>query len=130
MWSGWRRALAFVLPYWRKLVLVLAVSLLSTVLALAQPYLSKFLIDEALIRRDTRALFGVAVFMLVAGLLGSALGILSSYRYVKVSAAVLFDMRLQLFQHLQTLSPRYYARTKLGDIVSRLNNDVAEIQRV
>jgi ATP-binding cassette subfamily B protein len=130
MWTGWRRALAFVIPYWRKLVLVLAVSLLSTVLALAQPYLSKFLIDEALIRRDANALLVVAGLMVAAGLLGSALGILSSYRYVKVSAAVLFDMRLRLFRHLQTLSPRYYARTKVGDIVSRLNNDIAEIQRV
>src|SRR6185369_1454818 len=51
-------------------------------------------------------------------------------RYVAVSAAVLFDMRLSVYQHLQKLSPRFYTRTKLGEIVSRLNNDISEVQRV
>jgi ATP-binding cassette subfamily B protein len=61
---------------------------------------------------------------------GFVLNILSSYHYVRVSASVLFDMRLALYRHLQTLSPRFWARTKLGDVVSRINNDIAEVQRV
>ena len=51
-------------------------------------------------------------------------------RYTRVSAEILFDMRLALYEHLQRLSPRFYARTRLGDIVARLNNDISEIQRV
>ena len=47
-----------------------------------------------------------------------------------MSADVLFDMRLALYRHLQRLSPRFYARTPLGDIMARVNNDVGEIQRV
>jgi ATP-binding cassette subfamily B protein len=43
---------------------------------------------------------------------------------------MLFDMRLALFRHLQTLSPRFYANYRLGDLMSRLNNDVGEVQRV
>jgi ABC-type multidrug transport system fused ATPase/permease subunit len=39
-------------------------------------------------------------------------------------------MRLALYRHLQTLSPRFWARTKLGDMISRINNDIAEVQRV
>ena len=39
-------------------------------------------------------------------------------------------MRIDLYRHLQRLSPRFYARTRMGDIVSRLNNDIGEIQRV
>ena len=58
------------------------------------------------------------------------LNILSSYQYVRVSASVLFDMRLSLYRHLQALSPRFWARSKLGDVVSRINNDIAEVQRV
>ena len=54
----------------------------------------------------------------------------SGLRYTRVSAEILFDMRLDLYRHLQRLSPRFYARTRLGDIVSRLNNDIGEIQRV
>ena len=68
--------------------------------------------------------------MFVATVFGFVLNIVSSYRYARISAAMLFDMRLALFQHLQKLSPRFLARTKLGEIVSRINNDVAEIQRV
>src|SRR5207247_2270341 len=65
-----------------------------------------------------------------ATVLSFALNIFSSYHYVRVSAKVLFDMRVALYQHLQTLSPRFWARTKLGDVVSRINNDIAEVQRV
>ena len=43
---------------------------------------------------------------------------------------ILFDMRRELYEHLQRLSPRFYASTRLGDIISRINNDVGEIQRV
>ncbi len=124
------RALVFVLPYWRRLVLVLIISLFSTVLGLVQPYIAKLLIDEALLRRDLRALAWVALLMIVVTVLGFVFSILASYRYVAVSADVLFDMRLALYEHLQKLSPRFYARTKLGEIVSRINNDVAEAQRV
>lgn len=130
MLGEYRRALVFVLPYWRRLVLVLIISLFSTVLGLVQPYIAKLLIDEALLRRDLRALAWVALLMIVVTVLGFVFSILASYRYVAVSADVLFDMRLALYEHLQKLSPRFYARTKLGEIVSRINNDVAEAQRV
>jgi ATP-binding cassette, subfamily B, bacterial len=68
--------------------------------------------------------------MFGATVLGYALNILSSYQYVRVSAAMLFDMRLALYRHLQTLSPRFYAKWRLGDLVSRLNTDIGEVQRV
>ena len=128
--GGYRRALAYIAPYWRRLALVVAVSLASTLLGLTQPYIAKLFIDEALLPRNLRALAVVAALMVVVTVLGFALNILSSYRYVAVSADVLFDMRLALYRHLQTLSPRFYARTKLGEIVSRINNDIGEVQRV
>jgi ATP-binding cassette subfamily B protein len=58
------------------------------------------------------------------------LNVVTGLRYTRTSAEILFDMRLSLYQHLQRLSPRFYARTRLGEIVSRINNDIAEIQRV
>ncbi len=130
MFGAYRRALIFVLPYWRRLILVLLISLFSTILGLVQPYIAKLLIDDALLRRDLRALVVVAFLMIVVTIFGFVFSVLASYRYVAVSADVLFDMRLALYKHLQKLSPRFYARTKLGEIVSRINNDVAEAQRV
>ena len=125
-----RRAFAYLVPYWRRLVLVLAISLVSTATTLVIPYLSKDLIDEALIGRDLEALRRIVAWFIGLGVVGFALNTISGLRYTRVSAEILFDMRLSLYAHLQRLSPRYYARTRLGDIVSRLNNDISEIQRV
>jgi ATP-binding cassette, subfamily B, bacterial len=125
-----RRVFAYLVPYWRRLVLVLAISLISTASTLVIPYLSKDLIDHALIGRDLDALRRIVYWFIALGVLGFVLNVTSGLRYTRVSAEILFDMRLSLYAHLQRLSPRFYARTRLGDIVSRLNNDISEIQRV
>jgi ATP-binding cassette subfamily B protein len=129
-WRTYRRLGAYLRPYLGGLVLVLVISLVSTAVGLAQPYLSKLMIDEALLRHDMGKLVWVAVAMVVATIAGFALNILASYRYVSLSAAMLFDIRVALLRHLQTLSPRFYASFRLGDLMSRLNNDVSEVQRV
>lgn len=125
-----RRAFAYLVPYWRRLVLVLVISLISTAATLAMPYLSKDLIDHALIGRDADALRRIVLMFAGLGVVGFGLNVVSGLRYTRVSAEILFDMRLSMYAHLQRLSPRFYARTRLGDIVSRLNNDISEIQRV
>lgn len=129
-WSTYRRLGVFLRPYARPLSFVVAVSLCATALTLAQPYFSKLLIDRALMQRDMHALAWFAGLMSVASVLGFVFNILASYRYVKTSAAMLFDLRLALFRHLQMLSPRFYAGYRLGDLMSRLNNDAGEVQRV
>ncbi len=128
--AGYRRALRFAAPYWPRLLLVLFTGVAATAFGLAQPYISKLLIDDALLKRDFHKLLLVSGIMLAATLLNFALNILSSYQYVKASAAILFDIRLALYRHLQTLSPRFWASSRMGDVVSRINNDVAEVQRV
>jgi ATP-binding cassette subfamily B protein len=125
-----RRVFGYLFPYWRRLVLVLAISLISTATTLVIPYLSKDLIDHALLGRDADALRRVVYWFAALGVLGFVLNVTSGLRYTRVSAEILFDMRLSLYAHLQRLSPRFYARTRLGDIVARLNNDISEIQRV
>jgi len=129
-WKTYARLKVFIRPYVRPLVLVLVISLFSTALGLVQPYISKLLIDEALLKRDLQALIWISGLMFVVAIVGFGVSILASYRYVKVSAAMLFDMRVALFRHLQTLSPRFYARFRMGDLMSRLNSDVSDVQRV
>jgi ATP-binding cassette subfamily B protein len=104
--------------------------LFSTAVSLVQPYISRLLIDDALLRRNLNALTYVAIAMVAVTIVGFALNIASSYCYVRLSAASLFDMRLAVYRHLQRLSPRYFAHKKLGDIVSRINNDIGEVQRI
>ena len=128
--SGLVRATAYILPYWRRLALVVALSFVSTALSLALPYLSKTLIDEAMVGRNLAALYRTVALFTLASLAGFVLTAVTGLRYTRVSADVLFDMRLALYRHLQQLSPRFYARTPLGDILARVNNDVGEVQRV
>lgn len=124
------RALRYVVPYWRRLALVMALSVLSTVASLYQPLISRDLFDQALLTRDARRLIVLLAIFAVVSIASFVLSVVSGLRYTRVSADILFDMRLDVYRHLQQLSPRYYARTRLGDILSRLNNDVSEIQRV
>jgi ATP-binding cassette subfamily B protein len=128
--SELRRAIAYVLPYWRRLALVVALSGISTALSLSLPYLSKTLIDSALVGRNSGALYRTVALFALASAAGFVLTAITGLRYTRVSADVLFDMRLALYRHLQRLSPRFYARTPLGDILARVNNDVGEVQRV
>ncbi len=125
-----RRALGYVRPYIGALVPVVVLSLLGTALGLVLPYLSKLIVDDAVLGGDFRLLLIlVAVFVRVP-VIAFVLNVPSGLRYPTVSADILFHMRLELYGHLQRLSPRFYARPPLGDIVSRINGDISEIQRV
>jgi ATP-binding cassette subfamily B protein len=126
----YRRAFAYVAPYWHRLLVVMVLGLFSTAVGLVQPYISRLLIDDALLRRSLHALTYIAISMVVVTVVGFALNIASSYYYVRLSSESLFDMRLAVYRHLQLLSPRYFAQKKLGDIVSRINNDIGEVQRI
>ena len=125
-----RRVFRYLTPYWRRLSLVFGISLISTATTLAVPFLSKDLIDQALVGRDLTALRRIVWWFVALGVLSFVLNVISGLRYTRVSADILFDMRLALYEHLQRLSPRFYARTRLGDVIARINGDIGEIQRV
>lgn len=120
---------SFVRPYTSKLLLILCLSLISTFIALAQPYLTKFLIDDGLIGQNFNVLLKFSLLMVAVGLVATVLGGLNRWFYVNVSARILLAMRESVYDHLLSLSPRYYAKTRGGDIIARLDGDVAEIQR-
>jgi ATP-binding cassette subfamily B protein len=125
-----RRALGYVKPHWRRLALVLVLSLVSTIAALYIPYLAGLLIDRALLGGNRSALFSI-ILQFAALTLGSfALNVVSGLVYTRSSAEILFEMRLAVFRQLQRLSPRFYAELPVGQIATRLNADIGEIQRV
>lgn len=125
-----RRAFTYIKPYTWSLAPVLALSLVSSALGLTQPYLTKVMVDRALVGRDLTALGWTLGGFVALTAASFALNVVSGLRYTEVSARILFDMRLDVFEHLQRLGPRYYAATPLGQIASRINSDIAEVQRV
>jgi ATP-binding cassette subfamily B protein len=109
---------------------VLALSLAGTALSLCIPYLTRDLVDTALLGQDSAALTRIVALFAGITVVSFGLNVVAGLRYTRTSADILFDMRLALYRHLQRLSPRFYARTPVGDIMSRINNDIGEIQRI
>jgi ATP-binding cassette subfamily B protein len=131
--AGERQALAwaaaFVRPRARALALVLALALATTAVTTAQPYIMKLMIDDGVLAGDLATLAWLTAAMLGAGLANLAFGGLNRYFHVKVSGEILFAMREAVYRHLQTLSPAFFARLRTGDVLQRLDGDVARIQR-
>lgn len=109
---------------------MLVLTLASTALALYLPSLSRGLVDDALLGRDFAALVRIVLLFLGLTLVSFGLNVVAGLAYTRASAEILFDMRLSVYRHLQRLSPRFFARMPLGQVVSRLNADIGEIQRV
>jgi ATP-binding cassette subfamily B protein len=108
---------------------VLGLSLAASLLALAQPWITKVLIDDGLIARDFAIVWQMCGLMLAAAVISAGLAALNRWHYVTASGHILFALRASVYHHLQTLSPAYFAQTRGGDLMARLDGDVAEVQR-
>jgi ATP-binding cassette subfamily B protein len=126
---AYRWLLGFLRPHGRRLAVVLLLSLLATGLGLVQPYLTKLLIDDGLIAGRFSVIAGLCGAMVAVGLGAAALGALNRWHYVALSGKVLFALREAVYRHLQRLSPAYFAATRQGDLLARLDGDVGEVQR-
>ncbi|MBT00550.1 MAG: ABC transporter ATP-binding protein [Oceanospirillaceae bacterium] len=127
--QGFRWLYSFVRPQQKAIAGLLALSLLASALVLLQPWLTKLLIDEGLLAGDYGALIQVAIAMVLVGVLGTALSGLNRYLHTRLSGRILFALRTDVYAHLQRLSPRFFGQRRVGDLLSRLDGDVAAIQR-
>ncbi|WP_288099758.1 ABC transporter ATP-binding protein [Pseudomonas sp.] len=127
--SALRWLYSFVRPHRLAIAGLLGLSVCASALVLVQPWLTKLLIDDGLLARNFPMLVLIAGLMIVAGLLGTALSGINRYLHTRLSGRMLFALRDDLYRHLQTLSPSFYGQRRIGDLMSRLDGDVAEIQR-
>ena len=122
-----RRLLPFARPYRFKLWIVLALTLLSSALATLPPYCYLHLIDDGIRGKDIFAFWlwsGIAaVTMLSREAVGSFRGWLLDYIGVRFAQ----DLRYSVFEHLQTLSLRYFQRRRTGTLISRVTGDTERI---
>jgi ATP-binding cassette, subfamily B, bacterial len=125
-----RALLEFIVPHKTKLFLILALALISSALSLSYPLLARFFIDVVLASRSSYLLVLTTIALMAIVVLSFALGAITRYLSISTSAQILMQMRLHLFRHLQSLSLHFFRDMRMGDILSRLNSDVAEIQKV
>src|SRR5262249_48448169 len=125
-----RRLAPFVKLFILRLIVVFGLSLVGTVLGLLWPIFTKILIDDVLVAKNLRLLWFLTGVMLFVTVLGYVVGAINRYYYTQVTARILFALRQYVFAHLQSLSLRFHTRAKVGDVLSRLNTDIAEVQSI
>jgi ATP-binding cassette subfamily B protein len=119
-----RRILRYVRPFRRLLIVFLVVVVIDAVVSAANPLLYRAIIDQGILKGDARLIVELA--LLVAGLALADAGLTLVQRYIsaKVGQGLIYDMRTQVFEHVQRMPLAFFTRTQTGALVSRLNNDV------
>ncbi|MCU0692830.1 MAG: ABC transporter ATP-binding protein/permease [Polyangiaceae bacterium] len=117
-------------PFSTQLVLLFAVIAGSIFALLPAPWLEKRIIDDAIPGGDTRAL--LLLVASIAGLfaLGRGLSFARGYLSAKVRQRVLTDVRMHMYEHLQRMSQRFFARHGTGGLLSRITHDVEQVQNL
>ncbi|HVA24088.1 MAG TPA: ABC transporter ATP-binding protein [Chloroflexota bacterium] len=122
------RILGMLRPYWRQGGIVLVCLAVASVVGLGPPLLIRSLIDDALPHGKTRLLVLLVAGMVGFPVVGGLISVLQSYYSNYVGQRMMADLRNQLYQHMTSLSLRFFTNTKTGEIMSRLNNDVGGVQ--
>jgi ATP-binding cassette subfamily B protein len=107
----------------------LVLALLIAALSAAQPLLTRMVIDQGLIAHRFPRLIAACSGMLGLAALGFLLGGVHRTIYMRASGGALFSLRREVYEHLLRVSPRRLAGIPVGDLVSRLDGDIAEVQR-
>jgi ATP-binding cassette subfamily B multidrug efflux pump len=119
-----RRTWAYVRPYRRHMLAATALMICIAGANLAQPFLIKIAIDQAIAQADLRLLALTGVAFVFSALVSWLATYGQSYIMSWVGQSVLFSMRRELFVHLQRLSFNFYDRMEAGRIMSRMTGDV------
>ncbi len=125
-----RRAARFFRPYQARLAIIGGAIVVSSILGLANPYLLKLLIDEAIPKKDIGLLALYAGLMVLVPVINGGIGLAQSWLTASVGQFVMRDLRNALFTHVQSMPIRFFSETRTGEIQSRLTNDVSGVQSV
>ncbi len=125
-----RRVIGYFTPYRRSGVFVLLTLAVVSALGLIPPLLVRAILDQALPERDLHLLNWLVIGLVALPLITGLLGVLQNYWHVRISQGMMFDLRNELYRHLQRLSLRFYTNTRSGEILSRVNNDVGAVQGI
>lgn len=127
-WALVRRVLAYARPYTRKIIFMLLLILVSTGLNLISPLIIRELINNTLPNKNLSQLNVLALALLVIPLAVAGLRVWQRWLNATVGEGVIYDLRVALYKHMQRMSLRFFTKTRAGELMSRLNNDVVNAQ--
>lgn len=125
-----RRLLIFVKPYRIPLFIVFILTVIAAGMAPLRPYLTKVGIDSYIIKQDEEGLVMIIGVILTVLLLHAGLQYITSIMLQRIGQKVLFNIRMEVFNHIQSLSLRSYDTTPVGRLVTRVTNDIEALNEL
>ena len=122
------RVLAYARPYWKGITGMLVMILITTGISLISPLIFRTMIDQVLPQKNLHELILLALALLILPILSGGIGVVQRQLNASVGEGVTYDLRVALFSRLQRMSLRFFTNTKVGELMSRLNNDVVGAQ--
>ncbi|MHB1517918.1 MAG: ABC transporter ATP-binding protein [Acidimicrobiales bacterium] len=124
-----RRMITFAKPYRKILAWFLVLVILDAVVGVVNPLLFRSIINNGIVRHNTGLIITLA--MVAGGIAIADTGLTIGIRWVsaKVGEGLIYDMRSQVFAHIQRMPIAFFTRTQTGALISRLNNDVIGAQQ-
>lgn len=127
-WGLLRRVLGYARPYRSWIIGMLSITLVTTGLSMLNPLILRDMIDRTLPARNVPRLIALVLGLLTIPLLNGAFNVFQRQLNARVGEGVVYDLRVAMFSHLQRLSLSFFTHTKIGELMSRLNNDVVGAQ--
>ena len=125
-----RRILSYLRPYWLQLLLVFVTILVSAVLGLLPSIITGRIVDEALVGKNMALLIRLLVLAFVTLSASPVISVLESYINAWISQRIIFDMKNQMYDHLQHMPHAFFTSEKQGDIITRMNTDISGVSSV
>lgn len=122
------RVFALFTPYRRRILLVVVLLLVGSLTGMASPFMLRAVIDDALPHANLVMLLWLVSGMIAVAIVGAAIGALQTILSARIGQAILHDLRVRVFAHLQSLSPGFFTGTRTGEIQSRIANDIGGLQ--
>ena len=125
-----RRVFRYFAPYWPQWIVIFVCIAATSGLGVLPPLCVRGILDNAIPDKDARLLHLLVGAIVGLTVVSGLIGVLRNYLNTRVGQGIMFDLRNGLYHHLQKQSLGFYTTTRAGEIVSRLNNDVAAVQGV
>ena len=124
------RILSYLRPYWVQFLFVFIAIILAAVVGLLPSIITGRIVDEALIGRDMRLLIRLLAAAFDTLLVSEAISVLESYINAWISQKIIYDMKNEMYLHLQSMPHAFFTTEKQGDIITRMNSDISGVSSV
>jgi ATP-binding cassette subfamily B protein len=119
-----KRLLGYVKPYKRFVIFAILLNLVVAALGPVRPYLTKIAVDDYIVNSDYNGLLLIGVLLFGSLLLQAVIQYFLTYFTQYLGQKTLYDLRTQIFNHIQKLALKFFDRTPIGRLVTRATNDV------